>query len=721
MMTARSALGLLLLLLVATLGNVAFATAPKIKINKTDSPPTIDGVLDDAVWRTATVVTDLRQEVPTQGALPSEKTEIYFAYDADTIYVGIRCYDREPEAIIARELREDNSLFFDDFVYVAFDPFLDRRNAFVFMINSIGTKRDVRFENNADFRPEWDGIWYADARQDDQGWTAEMAIPAKTLSFDPDTDTWGMEILRLIRRRNEILYWANYSPERSFKDVGAFGYVSGIEGLQQGKGLDVKPVIATQFRRREHGDDNDFKLNAGGEVIYKFSPSLTGSLTLNPDFSDTVVDEIQTNLTRFSLFFPEQRDLFVRDADIFQFGGLKEINGMPFFSRRVGLTGDVDNPDPIDLQLGTKVTGRVGRYTVGLLNTQMGANEQVDSANLSVVRATTDVLDESRVGLILTYGDPLGDTDNGVAGMDFRYRNSKVFGAQSFVADAFIMRSSTSGVGGDEMSYGLRLDYPNDKWNAQANFAEIQKNFNPAMGFVNRSDIRVYDGALRYRRRPGKAHFLRTIDWGLEWSVTTDTDNNLKSSFVFVRLFTSENQAGDKFQLWFNHHHDTLNEPFNISRGVAIPVGDYDWQKVYGLIETVKSRALSGVLEWRVGEFYDGEQIDIKGSLEWRPIRYLLMSVEHRYINTNLPHGDFDIEIDRLRVNANFSPTVSWTNFIQHESENHLITLNSQFRWIITPGSELTLTLNHDVEREDRAYKSTELDFSTQLYWTKRY
>ena len=705
----------------------AIAERPRISITRISTPPEIDGSLTDAMWSKASLIDDFKQVNPIRGGTPSERTEVYLAYDADMIYIGVRCYDSEPDNMIAKELRDDGDLRSGDRVLITLDTFLDRRNAFAFEVNMLGAKLDARIENNSKFARYWDGIWYADGRRDQEGWTAELAIPTKTLSFNPGTDVWGLDIERLIKRRNETLRWSNISQDRSMVYARAYGDISGLHGLEQGMGLDIKPAIASKFRWRDRGDDQDIKLAPGGELIYRFTPSLTGSLVLNPDFSDARVDEIQTNLTRFRLLFPEQRDFFVRDADIFQFAGLEDVNGMPFFSRRIGLAGDVDNPDTVDLQAGAKLTGRIGRYTLGLLNSQMGALGTIDSKNLTVLRGATDILDESRIGMLMTYGDPLSDDDNGLVGADYRYRNSFVFGDQTFVADAFVMRSFTSGRDGDEMSYGLRLNYPNDRWNARANFTEIQQNFNPALGFVNRPGIRRYDGQLRFRVRPERGHYLRTMDWGVRWDVTTDTDNELRSMIFQTRLFEIQNQLGDTLQTWIHYQRETLVRPFEISRGVVIPAGKYRWARNFTKFETSTHRPIKALIMWKAGEFFDGTGVDFTAKLEWRPNPHFFASIVHNNINTNLPAGNFDVEINRLKLDALFNPRLSWTNFIQHESETHLITLNSQLRWIVTPGTELNLTLNHDFTRDARpgrraaVYSSHELDFSTQFFWTQRF
>ena len=314
---------------------VAFAPSqanePQLHIQRTDKAPVIDGVLDDEVWKDAALVTEFYQTVPVEGANPSEVTEAYLTYDRDTLYVGARLYDRNPEAIVARQMREDEEMLNDDIFTIAIDSMMDRKNAFVFTMNPLGTKGDARVENNSIFRLEWDGIWYGAASRDEQGWIAEFAIPFKTLSLDAGAPAWGLELERYIRRRNEFALWANHDQDKQLSYVAAYGDLLGLEDLNQGRGLDIKPQAASRYRRRFDGDDKDFTVKPGAEIIYKLTPSLNGSLIINPDFSNAKVDEIKTNLTRFDLFFPEQRDIFVRDADIFEFGGLREVNGIPFF------------------------------------------------------------------------------------------------------------------------------------------------------------------------------------------------------------------------------------------------------------------------------------------------------------------------------------------------------------------------------------------------------
>lgn len=697
------------------------ANEPQVSINTTEKAPIIDGVLDDDAWKEATLITDFYQRVPVEGAVASEKTVAYLTYDSDMIYVGVRLYDRDPNAIVARELREDEQMLNDDIITVSIDSLLDRRNAFAFYMNALGTKSDVRLEDNAIFRREWDGIWYGATSRDDLGWVAEFAIPFKTLSLDGDAPAWGFELERYIRRRNEFVLWANHDQDKNLAYVAAYGDLTGLLNLNQGKGLDIKPQLASRYRRRFDNDDRDFTFKPGAEIIYKLKPSLNGSLILNPDFSNATVDEIKTNLTRFDLFFPEQRDFFVRDADVFQFGGLNETNGIPFFSRRIGLPFDIENPEPLDIDVGAKLSGRVGRYTLGLLNTQLGSGQGISAKNLSVARVAMDVQRESRVGAMMTYGNPASGDDNGLVGIDYRYRNSNLFGSQVFVADAYFMKSFSEDINNNELAYGLTLDFPNDRWNAQVRYKEIQENFNPALGFVNRSGIRQYDADLRYRIRPENNRLFRTFDWGFESSFTTTTDNELESAHVWFRIADVENHSGDVYKLFGNWEHERLFAPFEIQPGIIIPPGTYDFYSIWTKLKTANHRPLAVEIIAKLGEFYNGSITDILAVIFWRPNKHFYITLEHQVFDIDLPQGDFEFEINRARFNINFTSTLSWTNYLQQESETHVMTLQSQLRWIITPGNELTLTLNHDWAGEHGSYKSTETDFLTRLVWTHRF
>ena len=333
----------------------------------------------------------------------------------------------------AKVLRQGgNNSWLDDQFNIWLDPFNDKRSGYRFQVNPHGVRQEGLARSGDQVQWQWNGIWQAEALQGDDGWAVETRIPFKTISFNPETDTWGLNLNRRVARNNETMGWVSRNRTQS---PAISGELTGISGLRQGLGLDIVPSL-TAISRRDYSpraDESDVEPSL--DVFYKLTPSLNASLTLNTDFSATEVDDRQVNLTRFGLFFPEQRDFFLQDADIFEFGRIGqrtmdspfarplEENGLPFFSRRIGLSA---TGEPVDLEGGGKLSGRAGRWTIGTLAIRQDEFQTVEASDLFVARVAANVLAESAVGLIVTDGDPLSNLDNSVAGIDFRYQNTRL-------------------------------------------------------------------------------------------------------------------------------------------------------------------------------------------------------------------------------------------------------------------------------------------------------
>jgi hypothetical protein len=408
-----------------------------VRVVRTATAPVIDGDLSDATWATAAVVDDLHQVSPTEYAEPYERTEIYILYDDDALYIGARLYDTEPELITARNLRQNDNIGQDDRIYVTIDPFNDRRSGYYFGVSANGVRSDGLYRNVSEFYGDWDTIFDAAAGRFEGGWTAEIEIPFKSISFDPSTDTWGLNFSRTVVRKNETVAWV--SRNRAYNPAVS-GLAVGFAGLQQGVGLEVVPSLAANTRKNFVTGVSDSDMQPSLDLAYRLTPQLNASLTINTDFSATEVDDRQVNLTRFGLFFPEKRDFFLREADIFEFGGIGgqrqsaipglntlAQNGRPFFSRRIGLS---TSGEIVDVDYGGKISGRVGPWELGALSIRQDEFGAVDAGTLSVVRAKLGVLQESNVGVIATDGNPTGNLDNSLAGVDFLYRNTRLPGGR---------------------------------------------------------------------------------------------------------------------------------------------------------------------------------------------------------------------------------------------------------------------------------------------------
>ena len=714
---------------------------PQARAVRIERAPVIDGRLDEPEWALADVIDDLRLTEPIEGAPASEDTEIRILYDQSYLYVGVRAHDREPEGIVATALMRDASHRGDDRFMLMIDTFRERRAGYVFSVTPTGSRWDSLLEDNRGFNMQWDGIWYASSRIDEGGWWTEIAIPFKTLNFDPDGDTWGLQLARGIARRNESSRWATIDQDVFLFDVAHFGDLSGLQGLGQGLGLDVVPsLVIRQNRDNEDGSVPGNpdpasrvtdKVDPAVDIFYKITPSLTSVLTANTDFSDATPDKRRANLTRFSLFFPEQRDFFLQDSGIFRFGdfgfsGSREgspprVNGQPFFSRRIG----IEEGGPLDIRVGGKLVGRMGPVNLGMLSTRVESYtdadlEKIDGKWLSVARASLNLFEESTVGLISTYGDPSANEHNKLFGADFNYRTGHFRGDQILEGKLWLQKTSSDDSDGRDAAFAARLSYPNDKWNWSVNTTKLEENFNPALGFANRTGIREYSGRLRRRWRPGG--YWRTIDVEARSKVTTGSNDELESVRMVFEPITLQSDFGDFFGLRYIHRLEDLLEDFEILEGIVIPQERYRFDRVQFWLDSSRSRSVEVDLRLEYGEFFSGTRFDTKLGVLWRPNPHMFLSLEYEQFQVRLPEGDFTTRIAVVEANLSFSTSLFWTNLIQWDNETDALTFNSRLRWIIEPGRELILVLDPFFHRDDRLkLTSTETEMVAKVIWTFRY
>jgi hypothetical protein len=708
-----------------------------VRIQRTSDRPVIDGELNEELWLRAPVVDDFHQVNPDEFAEPSERTEVYVLYDGDALYIGARLYDAEPTLINARILRQGQNINSDDRFFVHLDPFNDRRSGYLFGVNPNGVRYDGVFEGVTQRQFDWDGIWQAAARITPEGWTLEIEIPYKTLSFDPTTTTWRMNFARNIQRNNESIAWN--SRNRS-TDLSTMGDITGISQIQQGRGLDVVPSVSVRDRRAIGPVAGESDTQPSLDVFYKVTPQLNASLTVNTDFSATEVDDRQVNLSRFSLFFPERRDFFLQDVDIFLFGRLQQ-DGRPFFSRRIGINSA---GMPVPLDVGGKVSGRIGRFDVGTLAVQQEAYrdpsnpaEVVAASTALVGRVSANVLGESAVGMIVTSGDPTSNNDNTVAGVDFRYLKSRFVGDRSLEGDAWFQQSDTPGLVGDDSAFGLALGMPsNVGWRGEVEYTRIGEDFYPALGFVRRTGI--YDAGLEsgYTWRPlGGA--IRTISTGLNMSrIVTLQDVfangeklDVQSQNVNLQLINVDLNSQDGFGLNVSNSKEGLDTPFMISRGVTIPEGMYSFDTLNLSIRTGDQRALGGGFFVNEGEFYDGERFNVTTFLGWRPSPHFRTNLNYQYNDISfpgkgddlLPSGElrcttpdcaFITRVVRLSLETIFSARWSWVNLLQYDNVSRTVGINSRLHWIPQAGREAFLVLNHNL-RDDLLTPSTDFHTAT--------
>jgi hypothetical protein len=672
------------------------AAAFKIKgvtITRITGAPRIDGRLDDPMWAQATLVDDFEQFQPGNGDPPSEKTEFLLAIDAENLYIGARLHDSEPAGIKRAQLVQGAAVVNDDYVEIMLDPYNNRRTGYIFYVNPNGVQRDGLLFGGMSFNMDWDGIWEGHAQVGADGWTAEIAIPFKTLSFDPSNDTWGLNLVRAIRRKREDVAWSQ-NDRRITMDLT--GEIRGMGGLDQGRGLDIVPSYALTQRQRFLADDSTLVSRPSLDVYYRITPSLAAALTVNTDFSATDVDDRQVNLTRFSLFFPEKRDFFLEDSEVFEFGGLTQ-NGRPFFSRSIGLSA---TGQPIDLDVGGRLTGKVGRYTLGALAVRQEETAGVAARDLFVSRGYVGLGEQSTLGGIFTWGDPTSERRNYLAGVDAVIRNQTLVPNRSIEAKGWAQRSRTEGFEGRDGAWGLSLAYPNDRVDALFTYTNIQERFRPALGFINRTGIQEFVGKGKYRYRFENRGWLRSWQGGAEWRETGDQDNRLESRAIIVTPFTLEDQPGDTLSFNAMRLTEVLRRPFPLPGGLGVRPGSYvmNRARLYG--STAGFRGISMTWDLERGGFYDGRRVDNKVGLAWRPNQHLFLSGQYQTNELRMPLQDFTARVYALTTNVAFNVHWAWLNVAQYDNVSGRLGLNSRLRWLPTPGQSAYLVVNYDW-RED--------------------
>ncbi|MHC4976486.1 MAG: carbohydrate binding family 9 domain-containing protein [Planctomycetota bacterium] len=681
----------------------------RIQATRVEEPPTIDGVLDEGVWSEAPVIDDLLQYIPEEGVEASERTEVRVLYDSKNLYFGVWGFDSSPDEIVATQLRRDAAMFSDSRIVITLDPFYSRRDGYLFEISAAGAKRDALIENNRNFRFDWDGIWFARTTRDEHGWYAEVRIPLNTLSFDPSTDVWGVNFTRVIKRKNEFVRWSTPTRNSGEQRLVDAGRLEGLEGLEQGIGLDIKPSVSLSFEE----EGKSFVGTPSLDVFYQLSPNVTAALTLNTDFAETEVDDRQINLTRFPLFFPEKRDFFLQDAGLFGFGSIQS-SPLPFFSRRIGIV----NGQEKDILVGTKLTGRTDDWSFGVLNVQMKSDDVLGDKNLSVLRGKYNLTDTTAVGVIGTNGNPSSRGENQVFGVDFDFLDASWSGSNAMEASGYFQQSFTSGTndpgGGDDIALGGRFSLPNEPWWFFFGFDQIGEDFNPALGFVRRHGVRQYVGNVRYRHRP-EGSWVRRMDYRARTDVTTNLSGTVESSSSTPLHFEIENQRGDFAGVYVSAQRENLFGTFEISPGVVLPAGAYDFARGRVFVGTSSSRPVNVFVSLRAGEFYNGHREDYGMEIGWRPSPRFQALFNFDQSQVTLDQGDFITRLARARFDVAFSPNVSWSNLVQYDNVSDTAGVNSRVRWIFKPGNDVFVVYNQGFDATSDRIEPHPAEFTVKV------
>ena len=655
-----------------------------------ETPPRIDGKVNDPAWQEAAVISGFIQREPDTGEPASEKTTVYVCYDKDYLYVGFVCND-DPKKITAKQIARDAPLPNDDKVVVILDTFLDRRNSFWFEINPRGAKGDALFsQNGAVMNKDWDGIWLGRSSIHAQGWDTEVAIPFKSLNFHPTQTTWGIKFVRDIQHKSEFVYWPVANINAHEYQVSDAGNLVGLEGMSQGIGLDVRPYALGGIDQKRD-EDTIMDGDVGLDLFYQLSPGLKSVLTVNTDFAQTEVDDRQVNLTRFRLYFPEKRDFFLDGSNYFQFANEGEQNRpkmVTFFSRRVGLD---ENGTPIPIIAGAKVTGQAGAWNLGFLD--VIDRREAGSQNFAVARVSRNFGEQSAIGVIGTHGNADSNRQNAVFGADLKLATSTLGGDKNLIYYVYGLKSNTEGLSGRDMAFGSEFSYPNDFFKFTAGYVQIDTNYVAGVGFVPRKNIRNSYGSIGFGPRPNKWGILQ-IEIGTEFEYVTDFSNRLLTREIEFEPVGIRFLSGEQVAYEVTQKYERLDEEFNIYGDFIIPADTYEFTRQAVRLSSAERRRLWAGMDYEWGEFWTGTADQIEFSSGYKVSVPIALEFEYEHNDVQLPDGAFTVDVYRINFDLLFSPRLTLKSFIQYDDESGQIGWQSRLRWILKPGNEILFAWN---------------------------
>ena len=684
----------------------------------------IDGVLDDQAYRQVPAIDGFIMQEPVEGPPATEKTEIWLLFDDDNFYISVRCWNSAPESEwVVQDMRRDSfNVTSGEYVGVLLDTFYDRRNGFNMGINPIGGRIDSEMTNEREFNMDWNPIWELRTGRFDGGWTIEAALPFKSLRYRPGREQiWGFNVMRNVHWKNERSF---LNPMPAARGQGAVSQASlaativGIEAPAERLRAEIKPYAIADLTTDQRGAkpfSNELGGTAGIDAKYAVTQNLVADVTVNTDFAQVEADEQQVNLTRFSLFFPEKREFFLENQGTFTFGGAAAhafggggAGDTPvlFYSRRIGLAdvGGIAREVPLDA--GARMTGRVGRFRVGLLNIQTGdePTAAARATNFSVARLSADVLRRSSVGAIyarrsLSVRAPGSNETYGVDGAFGFFDDLNI--------NTYWARTATAGFD-DDVSYRAQLDYEGDRYGARVERLAVGTDFNPEVGFLRREDFEQNLAQFRFSPRLPSSRVIRKLSWEGNVDYITDRADVLETRQVYGR-FGIELENSDRFQVTYNRNYERLDRPFRVARDVQIAMGGYRFDDIQVAADLGPQWPLSGNITVQHGGFFDGDRTSIdlrRGRIDLTRQLSVEPGLSLNWID--LPQAAFTTSVVTARTTYTVTPLMFVSALLQYNSALNAVGANIRLRWEYQPGSELFIVYNE--QRDTLARRFPELE-----------
>jgi hypothetical protein len=684
-----------------------------IRAVRLTEPLRIDGRLEEPLYFDVDPVSQFIQVEPEAGRAASEKTDVWVAFDADRVYVSFRAWDSQMDRLVATEMRRDNGAIWsgNDIVVFVFDTFNDRRSSLSFTINALGGRSDGQVINERQFNPDWNPVWNVKTGRFDGGWTVEAELPFKSLRYGPGaSQVWGFNAMRVKRSKNEISTMSRVPPSQGQQGVEQPVFAAtlvGIEAPRGGRNLDVKPYATSNLttdRLSTPERVNDGAADFGVDMKYGVTQNLTADFTYNTDFAQVEADQQQVNLTRFSLFFPEKREFFLENAGTFSFGGVPvgSLNSgtsdapVLFYSRQIGL----NDGHQVPIRGGGRLTGRAGRYSVGMINIQTDTDPVTGApaANFAVARLKRDLFRRSSVGMIITNHSAAaeGRDPNLAYGVDGTFAFFQNLQLNTYWARTRGDLRAASVEGHDTSSYRGQLLYTGDRYGVEAERLVIGNQFDPHVGFVRRADMARDFGLFRFSPRPNRRQRIRKFVYQGSFENIRNVAGRLDTR-RYLADTALEFQNADRVSLNYTNSFERLPAPFRIARGVTLPVGEYHFDTWRANYNMGQQRPMSANLTLEAGRFYDGHKTTVTMARGRVPLmRQLSAEPTYSYNRVSLVEGRFTTHLAGSRLTYSMTPLMFASALIQFNSGTRTISTNARLRWEYQPGSELFVVYNDE-------------------------
>lgn len=679
-----------------------------LTITSLEKDPIIDGnILEEELWNLILPITELKQIKPNYGASASENTEIRIAYTSKTLYIAVVCYDSAPDKIVVSDSRRDADLNDDDSFLFIVDTYNDEQNGFLFGTNADGMEYDAQinnegqgnFSNNRQqggviggTNINWDASWEVKTEKGEYGWSAEFAIPLRSIRFNGgENKTWGINFQRNISKRSETALWSNLPLGFDIKRVSLAGKMNGLN-LKSPKNLKVIPYSLIQtIQNNQKVKNTTTNLDFGGEIKYSLTPALTLDMTYNTDFAQVEVDEQQINLDRFNLFFPEKRPFFLENAGQFSVGTPGEVD--LFFSRRIGIG---NNGSLVPIIGGSRVSGKIGQTNVGLLSmfTDEVSNDldEIDiiKNNYSVARVNHDFAGKrSSLGGIFVNRSGIGNNldYNRVFAMD-----GKLGIGKKAQLSGYISKSNTPGISKNDHAFNFLAVYNWNGWRLNAGYTEVGDGFNPEVGFLSRSGFRKPEFLIFKQWRTKNTGKLLEVRPHISYRGYWNFQNIQETGYLHVDNHWVW-ESGFEIHTGVNFKRETVLSPFLISK-VIVDLGEYNHQELQLVLMTNANRKLYFQTRTVIGGYFGGNRVSSTNKVTFRLGDKFNTEGVLNYNKLSLPNGDANVFITGVRLAYSFTPRMFLQSLVQYNNVTNITSVNARFGLLRNANTGLFVVIN---------------------------